>query len=184
MEKIVTTNPGFVKKVVIIGPESTGKSTLTQQLAQHFNAPMVKEYARQYLEQLDRPYQQQDLVRIAKGQIAAEELATQHLEILPEWLFCDTDLRVIKIWSQVKFGKVDPWIMEQITLKRYHCYLLTATDLPWEPDAQREHPQQRSELFARYLDELESSKVPFYIVKGKGKLRLQSALNILAGLNS
>ena len=168
-----------MKKVVIIGPESTGKTTLTRQLATHFQCPMVEEYARTYIANLTEVYRQPDLLAIARGQLRNED---SFKEIEARWLFCDTDLRVIKIWSNFKFGKVDPWILEQIKEREYHRYLLMDVDLPWEPDPQREHPHSRTELFELYHNELMSSGVPFHIISGVNQDRLKNALKYLSSI--
>lgn len=168
-----------MKKIVIIGPESTGKTTLSRQLAEHFQCPMVEEYARTYIAELTRVYRQSDLLAIAHGQLRNEDSIQ---EIVAKWLFCDTDLRVIKIWSHFKFGKVDPWILEQIKKRVYHSYLLMDIDLPWEPDPQREHPHSRQELFERYHNELMSSGVPFHIISGAKQERLKNALKYLSAI--
>ncbi len=168
-----------MKKIVIIGPESTGKTALTKQLAEHFHCPMVAEYARSYIDQLDRPYTQDDLLTIAKGQLSLED-EFQYMDA--PFLFCDTDLRVIKIWSMIKYREVHPWILEQIEKRTYHTYLLTDIDLPWAPDSQREHPQYREQLFAMYQAELESSEVPFILISGIGLPRYEKAVKFVSSI--
>jgi len=166
-----------VKKIVVIGPESTGKTTLTTRLAAHFQCPMVPEFAREYLDNLGRPYEREDLVGIAKGQLQLEE---SMLDQGKPYLFCDTDLRVIKIWSQVKYQSVDPWILDQIAKRSYHAYLLLEPDLPWEADPQREHPEYRLQLFERYYQELKFSGIPFEVISGMGDRRFEIALESLS----
>ena len=168
-----------MKKIVIIGPESTGKTTITQQLAAHFQCPMVEEYARWYIDQLDRPYYQQDLLKIARGQLINEDSFS---ESSSPYLFCDTDLRVIKIWSHFKYGTVHPWILDQIRLRSYHAYLLMDIDLSWEPDPQREHPSSRREILELYQAELKSSGVPFTIISGTKKERSIYAIDFIQRL--
>ena len=169
-----------MKKIVIIGPESTGKTTLVKQLAAHFNCPMVEEYARSYIDQLDRPYERADLLKIAKGQVSLEDKAER---LNGEYLFCDTDLRVIKIWSLVKYKQVDRWITHQINSRNYFAYLLMDIDIPWESDPQREHPDQRQQLFDLYYKELEASAVPYKVISGLGQQRLQLALKTIEVFN-
>lgn len=152
-----------IKRVAIIGPECTGKSELSQYLAAELNTTWVKEYAREYIDNLDRAYTPDDLVAIAKGQIALEDRLAVKANRL---LVCDTNLYVIKIWSNFKYGYVDPWILQQIASRRYDLYLLTYIDIPWEDDPQREHPQQREQLYSLYLKEMEAQAVPFIEVKG------------------
>jgi len=163
-----------MKKIVIIGPESTGKTTLTKQLAAHYDCPMVEEYARAYIDRLNRPYCEQDLLEIARGQVKSED---RFREVEAPYLFCDTDLRVIKIWSSLKYQQVHPWILDQIARRQYDAYLLTDIDLPWQPDPQREHPLDRLRLFEIYRAELASSGVLFTIISGTGSQRLEKAVN-------
>jgi nicotinamide riboside kinase len=169
-----------MKKIVVIGPESTGKSSLTEQLANQFDCPMVEEYARSYIDQLNRPYEKEDLLEIARGQIHNED---RFQNMQAPFLFCDTDLRVIKIWSQVKYQDVHPWILYQIGQRKYHGYLLTDIDLPWEPDPQREHPRYRKQLFKMYQEELEMSGIPFTIISGSGDQRLQQSVKFISGID-
>jgi len=172
-----------LKRIVIIGPESTGKSTLTQQLAAHFNAIAIDEFARAYLSEIKRPYVEEDLLEIGKGQIALEDAATA---IAPdaEWLFCDTDLYVLKVWSESKYGTCNEWILQQIAERRYNCYILTDIDMPWEDDPLREHPEpaMRRHFFDIYKDIVVHSGLPFVIVKGNEQERLQMAIKAIAAL--
>jgi len=163
-------------KIVIIGPESTGKSTLTQALASYFQEPWVKEYAREYIDRLKRPYTYDDLLSIAKGQIALEEkLATE----ANRFLFCDTDLHVLDIWSQHKFGKTHQWTLDQIQNRNYDLYVITDIDIPWEEDPQREHPDpaMRKYFMDLYINKIKDTGIPFVIVKGKNKTRLTAAVD-------
>jgi NadR type nicotinamide-nucleotide adenylyltransferase len=162
------------KRVLILGPESTGKSTLSRQLSTEYKEPWVPEYAREFLEKLGREYRYEDLLEIGKGQIELEE---QQAKIAKLFLFCDTDLRVIHIWSQHRFGKTDPWVKEQISARKYSLILLTDTDLPWEPDPQREYPEleMRQYFFEKYLKLAEESGFPYEIVSGGEQQRLDQA---------
>lgn len=152
-----------VKKVVVIGPECTGKSELSEYLAQEFQTVWVEEYARQYLRELNRPYEQEDLTFIAKGQLSLEDNMTRKASKL---LICDTDLYVIKVWSVFKYGNCDPIILDAIAQRKYDLYLLTYIDIPWEYDPQREHPDQREMLYSIYLDEMKNQNVPFSEISG------------------
>ncbi len=163
-----------MKKISITGPESTGKSDLSVALARHFNTDYVKEYARDYINSLNRPYQQHDLLLIAQGQIKMEE---QKEKTNNRFLFCDTDLLVIKIWSLYKYGVCHPWILKELEKNRYDFYLLCNIDLPWQYDPQREHPHLRSFFFDWYKKELEEYNFAFHIVSGRGQQRFQNALN-------
>ncbi|HLS71813.1 MAG TPA: ATP-binding protein [Chitinophagaceae bacterium] len=165
-------------KIAIIGPESTGKSTLSQALAWHYKTKWSREYARKYLENLNRDYIQEDLIEIAKGQIANEEKAIQNAR---KYVFFDTNLEVIKVWSQYKYGNVPDPIYHWHKAREYHAYILTNIDLPWEDDPLREHPdpKQRKELFAIYLNIVKKSGLPYHIVSGNEKDRLESAIKFL-----
>ncbi len=162
-----------MKKVAIIGPESTGKSWLAEKLAVHFHTHWVPEFARQYIEGLDRPYQRNDLLEIAKGQIDLEDTLEQEANGI---LFCDTNLYVIKIWSEHKYGQCDPWILHQIRQRKYDLHLLTYIDIPWEDDPQREHPHLRNYFYDVYHSELVKGGVKFEEVKGLNETRLESAI--------
>ena len=163
-------------KIVITGPESTGKSTLTKQLANYFNVEMVEEYARTYLQNLAKDYTQQDLTEIAKGQIFLEDKA---LEIDSEFIVCDTSLEVIKIWSEFNYGDCASFITTSLQQRQPNLYLLMTPDLPWVPDPLRENPTNRQELFNLYKDELVSSNVPFYEIGGNGNERLTKAIEVI-----
>ncbi|WP_296700667.1 ATP-binding protein [Algoriphagus sp.] len=162
------------ERILILGPESTGKSTLSQDLSTYFGEPWVREYAREYLEKLGREYVYDDLLQIGKGQIELEDKFAKDSD---KYLFCDTDLRVIHIWSEHRFGKTDPWVIDQIQKRKYSLILLTATDLPWEPDPQREYPEleMREYFFNKYLELAKESGFPFEIVRGIKEHRLNLA---------
>lgn len=165
-------------KIVVIGPESTGKSTLSKSLAEYFNCPWVPEYAREYIERLDRPYRYEDLLEIARGQIREEEKA---IEKSTNLLICDTDLQVIKVWSQHKFRKVHPWISQQISERKYSLYLLADIDIPWENDPQREHPdpEEREYFFGIYRKIVIDSGVPYKVISGSIKERLMKSVEFI-----
>jgi len=156
-------------KIIITGPESSGKTTLCELLSNHFNIPFTKEFARSYIENLDRSYIIGDLLSIAKEQLKSE-LNSQLL---------DTDLITIKIWSEYKYGRCDKWILDQIekqkTEKRF--YLLCKPDITWQPDKQRENPNDREALYKVYKQELESLGHICFVIKGKD--REQSAKDIM-----
>ena len=163
------------KRILILGPESTGKSTLAADLANHFDEPWVPEYAREYLEKIDRPYRFEDLAEIGKGQVLLEDQLAQKAN---KFLFCDTDLRVIHIWSEHRFGKTDPWVLGEINRRTYDLILLTDTDLPWEPDPLREYPEleMRQYFFEKYRKLAEQSGFPYLIVSGDREKRLKKAV--------
>ncbi len=162
-----------LKKVAITGPESTGKSSLAQQLAQHFKTAFVPEYAREYVANLKSPYQYPDILNIAKGQLEREILKYSEANKI---IFCDTEFIVTKIWSENAYKKCDEWILRTIEDHPYHLYLLMNVDLPWEADPQREHPHLREYFFNLYEQELIKRKLPYKIISGIGEVRLQNAI--------
>ncbi len=165
-----------IKKIAITGPESTGKSTLARQLAEHYKTVWVPEYARTFINQLNRPYERYDLTEMAKGQISHEE------KLLLEsnnFLFCDTDLSVIKIWSEHKYGIVDPFIFAKYESDSYELYLLMDIDLGWEYDPQRENPELRKFFFDWFERILKTKSVPYRIIRGNVEERFQKAQKVL-----
>jgi len=171
-----------LKKVVVIGPESTGKSTLSETLARQLGTVWVPEYARAYLQQLGRPYHERDLLTIAAGQIAAEDrLAEQAKNIL----VCDTDLYVVKVWSEHSYGQCARQILEHIAGRRYDLYLLTYIDVPWEDDPLREHPggDMRQYFFNLYKDIVIHSGVPWAEIRGPHEERVAAAVDVIKMLD-
>lgn len=165
-------------KIVVTGPESSGKTTLAKQLAATLEVPWVPEYARMYLENLNRPYERQDLKIIAEGQQALEAGV---LELKPPLIICDTDLLTIKIWSEVKYGAVDQAIHTDWLGDRVTGYLLCSPDIPWEEDPQREAPEDRVALFALYQQALTNAGKPFEVISGTGnRSRLIQGLEVIA----
>lgn len=159
-------------KVGIIGPESTGKTALAQALAQAYNTEWVPEYAREYLTSLDRPYVQSDLLEIAQGQIDSVRSIRKKANRV---LFIDTDLNVIKVWSDYKFGNCDPWITQQMEMNVCDLYLLTYYDIPYEDDPLRENPDDRDVLFERYQYLLINRKLFYIVLKGPLEDRVREA---------
>jgi NadR type nicotinamide-nucleotide adenylyltransferase len=164
-----------LKKVVVIGPESTGKSTLSEQLANHYQTVWVPEFARGYLETLGRAYNQDDLLRIAEGQLQLEDEQAANANGL---LICDTDLQVIKVWSEAKYGDCDPRILELIASRQYDLYLLTYIDMDWVDDPLREHPlpDERAHFYAVYRDIVVNADLPWADIRGSYAQRLQTAI--------
>jgi NadR type nicotinamide-nucleotide adenylyltransferase len=167
-----------IKKVVILGGESTGKSTLCEQLAHYYDTVWVKEYAREYLEKLGRDYIEADLLDIAKGQLLLEK---NMLKEAKQFLFCDTDLNVIKVWSEYKYGKCDQFILDEIAKQKYDAYIVTAPDFPWKDDPLREHPEPelREYFFTRYEEIANQSGLPFRVVRGNEEERMLESVAFL-----
>lgn len=162
-----------ISKVCVIGPECTGKTVLSQALAKSLNTVWVEEYARAYLNRLSIPYGEPDLVKIAHGQLRMED---EWMVDANKILVCDTNLYVIKVWSEFKYGHCDKQILDLIASRKYDLYLLTYIDIPWISDPLREHPDKREELYNIYLKEMKSQAVPFVEIKGTEEQRLKSAL--------
>lgn len=166
----------MLKKVIITGPESTGKSTLSKALAKHYNTVWVPEYARKYINTLNRPYNKNDLLKIMTGQLITENQMVKEAKNI---LFCDTSLLVIKVWYEHKFGELPPILIEK--LKKFSCdhFLLPNIDLPWVFDPQRENPDQRAFFFNIYRRELEQMETDFTIISGTGDKRIKSAIRAI-----
>lgn len=164
-------------KIAITGPESTGKSFLTQALASYFKAPYAPEYSRIFLERTNGAYVQSDLDKIAEGQ---EKLIH---ELLPNSLiFSDTEMLVMKIWSEFKYGQSSEYIQRAWLSQDFDHYFLCAPDIAFEEDPLRENPSSREELFELYLHELKLAKRPFTIINGEGQQRIQKAIDVIENL--
>lgn len=161
------------KIVTIIGPECTGKTDLSTFLAAHFHTAWVPEYARAYLNKLNHPYEVTDLTKIAHGQVRLEE---EWLADANRVLICDTNLLVIKIWSEAKFGTCDPEILRLHQSRRYDLLLLTHVDVPWENDPQREHPEKREHFMNIYRAEVQAAGVPVVEISGDRETRRAKAV--------
>lgn len=172
-----------VEKIAIVGGESTGKSTLCAQLAEQFETVWVPEYARLYLEQLERTYEYDDLRLMALGQIASEN---KLLPLANRFLFCDTDMHVFKVWSEHKYGKVDDIILQMLDEVHYDAYILTSPDFPWQPDPLREHEEEtwRLYFFEKYCAAIRQKAKPYCIVTGTETERLMQAKTFLEELKS
>ena len=180
-------NTDHILKIVAIGPESTGKSTLCTELALHFSTYWCPEYDREYLINNGTNYSYEDLLLIAKGQLALEEKALIELSIhhskndstKQPILFIDTDMYVMKVWSEFVFDQCDPWILNQISERKYDGYLLCKHDLPWTKDELREYPEveKRASLYNYYKDILINQQTPWFEVTGSETERTQQAIN-------
>jgi len=164
--------PYFVKRVCVFGPESTGKSTLARDLAEHFHTVHVTEFARGLLDQKQGRCDPEDIPLIARGQAASEDaLARQANRVL----ICDTDLLTTSVWSDVLFGSCPAWIVEEAERREYDLYLLTDVDAPWVADSQRYLPHRREEFRDRCIRVLESRSRPYVRISGSWEQRLRQA---------
>ena len=168
-----------MKKIVVIGPECTGKSTLCLQLAKHYQTLWCPEYAREYLETQGKDYTYEDLLTIAKGQIDGEENVLSTVNSQQSTVFIDTDMYVMKVWCEFAFGKCHSWILNQIATRKYDLYLLCNVDLPWIKDNLREYPdvETRNKLYHYYKDIMVNQCVPWIDISGNYEERLQVAIN-------
>lgn len=171
-------------KVVLYGPESTGKTTLAKNLAAHYKTKWVPEYMREYLEEKWEKemswVDQEDLLPIAIGQLALEEKISQEVNQL---LICDTNLLELKVYSEYYYNGFCPRFIQQEAAKsNYSLYLLTYIDVPWEPDILRDRPNNREEMFRIFETELQKNDFPYQILKGNQEDRLKKAIGIIDAL--
>ena len=157
--------------VCLTGAESTGKTTLAGALADHYHVPMVPEAARRHLTP-NRPYGPEDVLAIAQAQMRLEEEA---LSGSPRMVVCDTDLLVIQVWWQVKFGPLPEELAQALADRSSRAYLLTRPDIPWKPDPLRESGGDRSDLHRRYQQALAGGPHPYAEVGGDLDGRLSTA---------
>lgn len=154
-------------KVGIIGPESTGKSTLSAYLAHRYNGVLNPEYAREYMEHLapDYSYTYEDIVAIARQQIQKLEELHQAFSTKDTLVFFDTELIITKVWFEHKYGIVPDFVLEALHRYPMDIYLLCYPDMPWQPDPVRENPNIREYLFEWYEREIQTLNIPYYIIK-------------------
>lgn len=166
------------KKIVIIGPESTGKSTLCEQLAKHYNTVWIPEFARGFLEKNGMEYSYDHLLTIAKGQIELEDYGLQDISESSK-VFIDTDMYVMKVWCEFVFGKCHNWILNHIAVRKYDLYLLCDVDLPWIKDELREYPDlsTRAKLYHYYKDLMVNQSTPWINISGDYSERLKKAID-------
>lgn len=173
----------MLKKIVIIGPESTGKTTLCTELANHFNTQWVPEYAREYLLKNGTDYDFEDLLTIAQGQLRSEDAYTQQASG-QKLLFIDTDMYVMKVWCEFVFGKCHSFVLDELAKRKYDLYLLCNTDLPWVRDELREYPdlETRQHLYELYKNIMIHQSTPWADVRGNHAERLAIAIKAVENL--
>ncbi|MFN8317544.1 MAG: ATP-binding protein [Chitinophagales bacterium] len=159
-------------KIVFLGPESTGKSTISAEIAKLCNAAFVQEYARTYLNEHGTTYSYTDVIKIAETQAQLEREA----EATEKTIVCDTDLITLKIWMEYYNWKVPEWMEAFIVKHQANKYLLLYPDIPWVADEQRKNPHDRLELFHRFKQHLIGLNVNYSIIKGIGQTRLENCL--------
>lgn len=161
-----------ILKLVLTGPESSGKSELAKHLGQHFSVPVIPEYARIYLEQEGPDY---DFDLVSKLARLHWEFQQEHIERATDIIILDTDLINYLIWQEVVYGRVDPWIANKIEEESDHRYLITYPDIPWVQDSLRENRHNREELFELHRQAVASRNRPYEIVRGQGDDRFSNA---------
>ncbi|MBC9795404.1 AAA family ATPase [Sinomicrobium weinanense] len=183
MEKKLEQKPGSLVKIVLFGPESTGKTTLSRQLAAHYGTTWVPEYMREYLQQKwNREHkicEPEDMLPIAEGQMQVEN---EKAAVAKKLLFCDTDLLELKVYSEVYYGQCDPEIEKFALQNKYDLYFLTYIDVPWEKDDLRDKPGERKEMFGYFKNTLEKYRRPYVVLKGNEEERLQQAIKYIEHL--
>ncbi|RUA07056.1 MAG: nicotinate-nucleotide adenylyltransferase [Flavobacteriia bacterium] len=181
MEKIPQQEPLKLVRIVLFGPESTGKTTLSELLARHYNTVWVKEFARNYLQEKwnneRKTCEHNDLIPIAIGQMQLENKLARKADKV---LICDTDLLETKVYSEEYYGGfVDPELDKAALENQYDLYLLTYIDTPWEADDLRDRPEQRQEMFDAFENALKKYDRPYITLKGDVKNRMDKAVNAI-----
>lgn len=181
MEKKLRQQKANIIKVVLFGPESSGKTTLSIKLAYHYNTVWVAEYAREYLQNKwnneRKTCENSDLLPIAIGQMKLENKLVKKADKI---LICDTDLLETKVYSEEYYGgTVDPLLEKAAAENNYDLYLLTYIDTPWEADDLRDKPEQRLEMFNAFENALKKYDRPYILIKGDKKTRLKTAIKAI-----
>lgn len=163
--------PHFVRRVCVIGPESTGKTVLAGRLAAHFGTKLVAEYARGYIDLHGGP-KPEDFAVFARAQAASElALARQANRVL----ICDSDVFTTALYHELYVGGCPQYLTEAAEASRYDLYLLTCPDTPYVADAQRNHPGRRDWFFRRCRERLDGRKARYAVIKGGWEERFAAA---------
>ncbi len=165
-----------IRKIAIVGPESTGKSTISPMLAEHYETVWVPEYAREYCEKLSAPCTWEDEINMFRGQLELEK------ELLPKAnkiLICDTTFITVKIWSDQMFGKAPQEVIDELAKHPYDFYLLMNIDLPWEDDPLRDFPNMREHFMEVWHRELQELGANYTVISGQAEERLQNAVRAI-----
>ena len=181
MEKKLKQKPVNLVKVVLFGPESTGKTTLSSQLARHYHTVWAPEFAREYLQNKwnneRKTCEASDLIPIAIGQMKLENKLAKKADKI---LICDTDLLETKVYSEEYYGGfVDPYLDKAAKKNTYDLYLLTYIDTPWEADDLRDRPELRKEMFNAFEKALIAHNRPYILLKGDKEARLKKAIDVI-----
>lgn len=168
-------------KVVISGPESVGKSTLTKYLSEYFKSPYITELARDYLKDIGTNYKYEDIEKIARLHIETEK---EILQNSPEIIFYDTDLINIKVWFLDVYKRCPDWILNHLLMYKPDMHLLCYPDLAWEYDPLRENPYRRDYFFNIYKSEIEKLNINYKIISGQNQKRFDIAIDTIKELIS
>ncbi|HEK21789.1 MULTISPECIES: ATP-binding protein [unclassified Mucilaginibacter] len=163
-------------KIAVVGPESTGKSTMSAFLAAHYQTVWVPEFARGYCEKLTAPPTWHDEVNMFYGQLALEA------ELLPKanrLLICDTTFITVKIWSDQLFGSSPQEVLDELPRHPYHLYLLLDIDLPWQDDPLRDFPHLRDHFMQIWHQELKALNANYTVISGTGQDRYERAVEVI-----
>jgi nicotinamide riboside kinase len=183
MEKNLTQEQSAIIKIAMFGPESTGKTTLAIQLAEYYKTVLVPEFARHYLQEKWDKNQLicdvDDMLPIAYGQT---KLENEKLAVANKYLFCDTNLLVTKVFSEVYYGYCHPQLDEAAQEHEYDLFFLTDIDVPWEKDDLRDKPEGRKSVFEVFKKSLINNNKPFITLSGDKDLRLEKAIAIIEDL--
>ena len=165
-------------KVVICGPESTGKTTLARYLANYYNTKWIPEYAREYIGNLDRAYTYQDVEIIAKKQVKQFQ---EDANLNKDYVFFDTGLIITKVWFLEVFRDYPKWLDEKIEECMPSLYLLCYHDIDWEFDPLRENgsDERRAYFFNKYLEEIKKTGCKYQIIRGFTKERYKLAIQTI-----
>ena len=177
-------NENLCLKIVLYGPECTGKTTLAKLLANHYKSEWVPEFAREYLQKKWNKFQKvctkEDLPVIVSEQLKMEN---KKISMAKKYLFCDTNILVTRIWSETHFnGYCDPEIIKLSEQLSYDYYLLTSIDVPWKKDDLRDRPNDREKMFYYFKDVLDNNNKPYSIIKGSIEERLTDSIKIINNL--
>lgn len=169
----------MARKILITGPESSGKTTLGMELSQELECLFVPEYARQFLEDTAGEYVESDLADIAEGQLEQEDQAASQGG---DWVVCDTSMLVMKIWGQHKYGNVDHRILQELEDRYYDLVILCKPDFEWEYDTLRENPDDGEFFFRWFERELEALGWNYIVAEGLVEERLLKSLSAVSDL--
>ncbi|MGN6180022.1 MAG: AAA family ATPase [Mucilaginibacter sp.] len=167
---------GDIIKIAIVGPESTGKSTMSAYLAQYYQTIWVPEFARGYCEKLTEPCTWQDEVNMFYGQLALEE---EYLPKANQLLICDTTFITVKIWSDQIFGGAPQEVLDELPKHPYDLYLLLNIDLPWEEDPLRDFPHMREHFMEVWHKELKALDANYVVISGRDQSRYDDAVRAI-----